>query len=805
MLSSETKRRIDTARDILVGKIPDPKSQIEQITIALIYKFMDDMDKKSEELGGRAKFFTKNYEKYSWSKLLDASVSGSELVNNYSEAIISMNQNPNLPQLFRDIFKNALLPYRDPETLRSFLRVIGDFKYDHSEELGDAFEYLLSVMGSQGDAGQFRTPRHIIDFIVNVVDPQINDTILDPACGTAGFLISAYKHILEKNTKDGRLDLTPYKKKKLADNIVGYDISPDMVKLSLVNLYLHKFKAPKIYEYDTLTYDERWDDTFDVCLANPPFMTPTGGIKPHGRFGVKSNRAEVLFVDYMHEHMNSDGKAGIVVPEGIVFQSGNAYKQLRKTLVENSLYAVVSLPAGVFKPYSGVKTSILILDKKKCKESDEILFLKIENDGYDLGAQRREIDKNDLPEALVVFKEWKEGKKRRSKIALWVKKEKIAENEGYDLTGERYREVEDFKSVKYPMVELGKICDIRRGQSITKKQTRDGNVPVIAGGQKPAYYHNESNRTGKVITISGSGAYAGFVNFFDAKIFASDCTTIQEKEQRADIKYIYYTLRSMQAKIYSLRSGMAQPHIYPKDIQKIKIPLPPIEVQRKISEQIEVKQNAINHAREIIKSLERERRYFGEEVKKLENVEWVELEEIAEIGSGNSAPQNKSFFERGKHPFCRTSDVGKIHFSANFKEIKDRLNDRGIYGLKLYKKNTILFPKSGASTFLNHRVILGIDSYVSSHLATIYPNEKKIIPKFLFNLLCFVDAKNLTNQQAYPSLKLSIIKKIKIPLPSLEIQTQFVAEIEREEEIKKQNELLIEIFERKIKDKIAQI
>ncbi len=213
MLDSDTKRRIDTARDILVGKIPDPKSQIEQITVALIYKFMDDMDKKSEELGGKSKFFTGDYAKYAWNKILDQSVSGFELVTIYGEAIQSMNQNPNLPQLFRDIFKNAYLPYRDPETLRAFLRIIDDFKYDHSERLGDAFEYLLSVMGSQGDAGQFRTPRHIIDFIVKVVDPSKKDTILDPACGTAGFLISAYKHILEKNMKDGKLDLTPDERK----------------------------------------------------------------------------------------------------------------------------------------------------------------------------------------------------------------------------------------------------------------------------------------------------------------------------------------------------------------------------------------------------------------------------------------------------------------------------------------------------------------------------------------------------------------------------------------------------------------
>lgn len=253
MLDTSTKKRIDDCRDILVGKLPDPKAQIEQITIGLIYKFMDDMDKEAVELGGAAKFFTDytlpdpgdptktitvEFAKYRWDNLFDTRVTASEMLNLYAEAIQGMDKNPNIPGLFRDIFKNAFLPYRDPETLKMFLKTIGEFEYTHSEKLGDAFEYLLSVMGSQGDAGQFRTPRHIIDFLVAIVDPGKNDTILDPACGTAGFLISAFKYISDKNSA-----LTPDERRKLIRHVAGYDISPDMVRLSLVNLYLHGFSA----------------------------------------------------------------------------------------------------------------------------------------------------------------------------------------------------------------------------------------------------------------------------------------------------------------------------------------------------------------------------------------------------------------------------------------------------------------------------------------------------------------------------------------------------------------------------------
>ena len=406
-----------------MGKVPDPKSQVEQITIALIYKFMWDIDAESEELGGERSFFVGEFDRYGWPRLMRAGLGGHATLNLYAEALDKIPQNPGIPPLFRGIFNNAYLPYRDPETLRAFLKVIDEFEYDHSERLGDAFEYLLSVMGAQGDAGQFRTPRHIIDFIVAVVDPQKHETVLDPACGTAGFLISSFKHILAANTappvrgepvepqRVGDSDeeslpagpvphstLTPDDRGRLAENVTGYDISPDMVRLSLVNLYLHGFADPRIHEYDTLTSDERWSQRADVILANPPFMSPKGGIRPHNRFSVPSKRSEVLFVDYMAEHLTPGGRAGIIVPEGIIFQSQKAHTRLRQMLVEDYLVAVVSLPAGVFKPYSGVKTSILILDRALARRTDRIAFFKVDNDGFDLGDQRRPIDRNDLPQ-----------------------------------------------------------------------------------------------------------------------------------------------------------------------------------------------------------------------------------------------------------------------------------------------------------------------------------------------------------------------------------------------------------------------
>src|SRR4030095_13029031 len=206
----------------------------------------------------------------------------------------------------------------------------------------------------------------------------------------------------------------------------------------------------------------------DVILANPPFMSPKGGIKPHHRFSVQSKRSEVLFVDYMAEHLTPNGRAGIIVPEGIIFQSQGSYTELRRMLVENSLVVVISLPAGVFNPYSGVKTSILILDKSLAKQTQTVAFFKVENDGFSLGAQRRPIDKNDLPQTQVSIQQaltaLRNGEDPPTSSFVLppssfviVPKEKIAANGHYNLSGERYREGAA-RATHYPIVQLGEVA-----------------------------------------------------------------------------------------------------------------------------------------------------------------------------------------------------------------------------------------------------------------------------------------------------------------------------------------------------------
>ena len=637
MLDNITKKNIDDCRDVLVGKVPDPKSQIEQITLALIYKFMDDMDKEAvEKFKGKAKFFTGEYAKYGWRKLFDPSLSGQDMLSLYSEALEKLNTNPNIPELFRNIFKNAYLPYRDPATLKLFLKHINEFEYSHSEKLGDAFEYLLSVMGSQGDAGQFRTPRHIIDFVTACVNPQKNETVLDPACGTAGFLLSAYKHILNQNTEKRLGDkLKPDDRKKLATNFVGYDISPDMVRLSLANMYLHGFATPQIHEYDTLSSEDRWQETFDVILANPPFMTPKGGIRPHKKFGVQANKAEVLFTDYIAEHLNSKGRAGIIIPEGILFHPSNAFKQLRKLLIEDSLLAIISLPAGVFNPYSGVKTSILILDKSLSKSANEILFIKIENDGYDLGAQRKKIEFNDLPFALQTLNEFKnhlsENKSTETISAencSVIPKSKILSNDSIILTMDRYKENKNTSSSQYPMVKIADICEIQRGGSprpiddyITTAEDGINWIKIGDVSENAKYVLSTKEKIKKEGLKKTRLVYAGdfilsnsmsfgrpYIVKITGAIHDGWLLLRMKNSEIIDQDYLYEILRSdlIKEQYEKLATGGVVRNLNSNLVSSVEIPLPPIAVQREIVSRIVEMQNDIEKLQESIEDKKKE-------------------------------------------------------------------------------------------------------------------------------------------------------------------------------------------------------
>lgn len=840
MLDTDTKRRIDTARDILVGKVPDPKSQVEQITIALIYKFMDDMDAESEEFGGKRKFFAKEFARYGWAKLMRSGLGGHETLNLYAEAIAKMPQNPGIPLLFRDIFKNAYLPYRDPETLRAFLKVIDEFSYDHSERLGDAFEYLLSVLGSQGDAGQFRTPRHIIDFMVAVVDPTKTDIVLDPACGTAGFLISSYKHILKHNSSpsplaaEGRGEgagdlLTPDDKGRLAQNFKGYDISPDMVRLSLVNLYLHGFPDPHIAEYDTLTSLDRWNEYADVILANPPFMSPKGGIKPHNRFSIQAKRCEVLFVDYMAEHLTPNGRAGIIVPEGIIFQSQTAYKQLRKMLVEEYLVAVVSLPAGVFNPYSGVKTSILILDKSLAKKANSIAFFKVENDGFGLGAQRREIEKNDLPQARAEIAEYLRRVRAREPVedfqpalGLIVAKEKIAANGDYNLSAERYREGVA-SNHGFPIVSLGEAGLFRVESGGTpKSEVEDywgGGIPWATLVDLPAS-NFISQITSTKRTISEKGLRESSAKMIPANsVIVSTRATIGriainripiatnqgfknvviEDPERAMPEYVALALTRLVPTMQAWATGGTFAEISKSKFCELQIPLPPLDVQKEIVAEIEGYQKVINGARAVLD-------HYRPHIPIHPDWPMVHLADVCEtITDGDHQPPPKA--TQGV-PFVTITNINDNHqldFTKTF--FVPETYYENLSATRKPQAGDVLYTVTG-SYGIPVLVPANVRFCFQRHIALIRTGSQ-LLNTFLHSLLAspfmLQQGHAAATGVAQKTVSLNSLRNFSIPLPPLATQQAIVAEIEAEQALVAANRELIARFEKKIQATLARV
>lgn len=852
MLDIDAKRRIDACRDVLVGKVPDPKSQVEQITVALIYKFMNDMDLKSEEMGGKRSFFTEGYEQYRWSNLVAPGVSGKEMLDTYTGALREMVKNQKLPEFFRNIFRNAFLPYHDAETLRLFLREIDEFTYDHHERLGDAYEYLLSMMDSQGDAGQFRTPRHIIEFMVDIIDPQKDEVIIDPACGTAGFLVSAYKHVLKHNSRPKRGPasaddvssaslpngptlysgdlLTHDERIMLANNLRGYDISPDMVRLSLVNLYLHKLRDPSIEEYDTLTSEDKWSEFADVILANPPFMSPKGGIQPHTKFQIQSKRSEVLFVDYIAEHLTTKGRAAVVVPEGIIFNSGRAYVALRKMLVNKFLASVISLPQGVFNPYSGVKTSILIFDLVLAKECPYVAFFKVENDGFNLGSQRKPQSGSQLPKLKNDISGWLDdarsgrGDVLDSTLGFCVSRETLLSDKTITLNAGRYISRDVGKS-NFPMISLGNRHIFRvEGGGTPKSNVSeywDGDVSwVTLSDLSPDMAITEiysslrkisriglKNSSAKLIPensiLVSSRATIGRIAInriplatnqgFKNIILLDDSSVIAD--------YVAFAITKLVPKMKEIATGGTFTEISKSRFCELEIPLPPVEVQRDIVSEVKACLSVIRGSKITIDN------YMP---KILTDLDWpmASLRDVAKVNPRKS--ELRDFDKSMEVSFVSMSDLNENQpsFSSGCTiSLSQRESGHSYFksGDLLIAKLVSCFEKGKAGIAENLVNSVGLGS---SEFHVIRSGDR-VIPEWLFYWLTTSDFRTRavakvtgTTLQRIPR---SVFEDEVIPLPDLHIQREIASEISKEQSLIDGNRAIVKLFEKRIDEIITRV
>ena len=830
MLSNDTKKIIDDARDTLVGQIPVPMMQCQQITLALTYKFMSDDDEQSVELGGQRHYFTGGLEKYGWDKIMSLRLDDTQRSELYRAGLSALQESDSMPAVFHEIFKDAMVPYGDHRTLALFLNTMNGMEYDDSEKLGDAYEYLLKTAEAQADAGQFRTPRHIIDFIVNIINPQKHEVIIDPACGTAGFLVSAYQHVKSQHgLPGGGTTLSIPDLTRLSDNLNGYDISPEMTKLAMANMYLHtQDKNPNIANYDTLTSTDHWNEYADVMLANPPFMTPKGGIRPHSRFRVAAKRAEVLFVDYIASHLNEHGRAGIIVPEGIIFQSQNAYRQLRRFLLDESLVAVISLPGGVFNPYSGVKTSILILDKVLAPKTDYVAFFKAENDGYDLGAQRRPIGKDDLPAVTDEINQYldrlREGETvddYHPQMGHIVSKSKIAANGEYNLNGERYYVAEVAVS-QWPVVKLSEACDINPDTIVP--ETRYPNSTVfyadissVSNGDGRFLGYNEIGSS-EAPSRARRGIRKGDVLLSTVRPNLKAFTLLKEVPERAlastgfavlrarrgiaEPGFILALIRSDESvlQMAAMMGKGAYPSINRSDVASIKVPLPPLEVQRELAGEIESYQRVLDGAQAVIDNWR---------PRIAVDPEWplVAIREIATVGSGFGFPTSFQGEMEEEIPFLKVSDMnllGNESYIVSWNNTVSRNNLRELKA-KSFPAGTVIFPKIGAAIATNKKRILTRESTYDNNVMGIIADTSKLVPEFLYGYMISLDLSAWASDSQPPSMRKTTVERHKMPLPPLFAQQAIVAEIEAEQALVSANRELVERMEQRTQDAIGRV
>ncbi len=481
MLDANLKSKINQLWDKFWSNgISNPLQAIEQMSYLIFMKRLEDEDSKREQNSKLKKekftsLFT-NKEECKWSTW--STYPADKILTHVRDKVFPFLRDlSGKDSLYSKYMKDAVFIIPTPSLLIEAVKIINDMhiKEQNRDTKGDIYEYLLSELKTAGKNGQFRTPRHIIKMMVGLVDPQFGNNIFDPACGTAGFLIAAYEHILKSKTSKELIktddegneynfvhdQLDNKKHKMLKESIHGLDIDQTMVRISLMNLIMHGIDNPDIQQINTLSklYEQR--AYYDIILANPPFKGSINESELSDQFTIKVKKTELLFLELMYNCLDVGGKCAVIVPDGVLFGNSNAHKLIKKLLLKKSrLDVVISMPSGVFKPYAGVSTAVLVFTKGE--PTKEVWFYDMQSDGFTLDDKRTKIDGGgDIPDIIKQFKARGKGvfENRKGKCFFVTIKE-IEEND-YDLSISKYKEIE-YEEAKYdPPKEIKKkILDL---------------------------------------------------------------------------------------------------------------------------------------------------------------------------------------------------------------------------------------------------------------------------------------------------------------------------------------------------------
>lgn len=478
MITGELKNRIDSLwDDFAAGGIVNPLTVIEQITYLMFIHDLDEADNKGSmeammlgishesifkdevEVEGR----TVDGKQLKWSVFQDFPAEKMfDVVKNEVFPFI-INLHSDRESAYSKYMSDAIFMIPTPlllskvvEKLSDLFRMMKETKLDKEDVRGDVYEYLLSKLNTAGRNGQFRTPRHIIKMMVELMQPKPDEIICDPACGTSGFLIAASEYLMEDEERKREVLFDKANKEHYLNHMFhGYDMDRTMLRIGAMNMMAHGIDNPCIEYKDSLSDQNEDKNKYSLVLANPPFKGSLDYdiVSPDLLKICKTKKTELLFVTLFLRMLKIGGRCACIVPDGVLFGSSKAHKSIRKEIVENNrLEAVISMPSGVFKPYAGVSTAILIFTKTEAGGTDHVWFYDMQNDGLSLDDKRSPIEENDIPDIIEQFHHLDaEMERKRTEQSFMVPKEDIVEND-YDLSINKYKEVE-YVPVEYPSTQ----------------------------------------------------------------------------------------------------------------------------------------------------------------------------------------------------------------------------------------------------------------------------------------------------------------------------------------------------------------
>lgn len=466
MITGDLRNKIDKIWETFwTGGITNPLDVIEQFTYLLFIKQLDDVETTKENeanfLGVEYEtMFPKECQKYRWSKFknLGSADEMYELVSNGVFPFIK-NLHQDGDSAYARYMGDAIFKIPTAAMLSKIVDGIDKLELGDEDSKGDLYEYLLSKVATAGTNGQFRTPRHIINMMVSLVKPRPEDTIIDPAMGSAGFLIEAQRYLRENHAE---LFLNEQLREHFNNSMFfGNDMDRTMLRIGAMNMLLHGVENPNISYRDSLSEQNTDEEKYSLVLANPPFKGSLDyeAVSADLLKVTKTKKTELLFLALFLRILKKGGRGAVIVPDGVLFGSSKAHKQIRKEIIENNkLDAVISMPSGVFKPYAGVSTAILIFTKTGSGGTDKVWFYDMKADGYSLDDKRQEIPDNDIPDIIERFHNLDgEAERARTEQSFFVPVEDIVKND-YDLSINKYKEVV-YEPVEYEPTDviLGKI------------------------------------------------------------------------------------------------------------------------------------------------------------------------------------------------------------------------------------------------------------------------------------------------------------------------------------------------------------